>query len=171
MNETAQQYTTRILTHVEGLDALAVQADTPKKLEELVEGLSEATLCRRPALEQWSVAEIIAHLADAEIAIGWRLRLSLGSPGAPVQAFDQDSWVAALHYEKRDLRKDLNQHRVLREANLELLKTLTPEQWKQFGIHSERGQESIEHIVRMTAGHDLNHIRQIGRILGVSNVE
>lgn len=165
MNETAEQYTARILAQVEGLDPMSVQADTPTKLERLVEGIGEATLRQRPAPERWSVAEVLAHLADAEIAIGWRLRLILGSPGTLFQGFNQDSWITALHYEKRDPRRDLIQHRVLRDANIELLKTLTPEQWKQFGIHSERGQESIERIVRMTAGHDLNHIQQIEGIL------
>jgi len=46
-----------------------------------------------------------------------------------------------------------------------LLKSLTPEQWKHCGMHSERGQETIGHIVRMTAGHDINHLRQIEQIL------
>jgi hypothetical protein len=54
---------------------------------------------------------------------------------------------------------------VLREANLAMLKTLTPEQWKHSGVHSERGVETIEHMARMFAGHDLNHIAQIEQIL------
>jgi len=70
-----------------------------------------------------------------------------------------------LHYDKRDARNALEQFRVLRETNLAMLKTLTPEQWKHFGIHSERGEETIEHMVRMFAGHDLNHIAQIEGIL------
>jgi hypothetical protein len=82
-----------------------------------------------------------------------------------VSAFDQDSWVTALHYDKRDARKALDQFRVLRETNLAMLKALTPEQWKHFGIHSERGEETIEHMVKMFAGHDLNHIAQIEGIL------
>jgi hypothetical protein len=53
----------------------------------------------------------------------------------------------------------------VREANLALLKSLSPDQWKHYGQHAERGQESIEHIVRMVAGHDINHIHQIERIL------
>ncbi len=69
------------------------------------------------------------------------------------------------HYEKRDARKAIDQYRVLREANLALLKSLAPEQWKHYGMHAERGEESIELIVRMIAGHDLNHIQQIERIL------
>jgi len=50
--------------------------------------------------------------------------------------------------------------------NLALFETLTPEQWKHHGIHSERGAESVEHIVRLYAGHDLNHTRQVEQILG-----
>jgi len=97
--------------------------------------------------------------------IAFRIRLILGAPGAPIAAYDQDSWVSSGHYEKRDPRKSAEQFRVVREANLALLKSLTPEQWQQYGMHSERGQETIEHIVRMTAGHDINHLQQIERIL------
>lgn len=165
MNETVQQYTKRILAHTQGLDSLKVQAATPKKLDRLVKGVTTAKLRKRPAPEKWSVAEILAHLADTEIVVGWRMRSILGAPGTAVQAYDQNAWNASLHYDKRDPRRDLVQHRVLREANLALLKTLTPAQWKQFGMHSERGQESIEQIVKMVAGHDLNHLQQIERIL------
>jgi hypothetical protein len=56
----------------------------------------------------------------------------------------------------------------VRDANLALLKSLSPNQWKHYGQHSERGQESIEYIVRMIAGHDLNHLRQIQRILAAN---
>ena len=165
MNETVQQYTERILGYTNGEKPLKVQAATPKKLERLVKGVSPAKLRKRPGPEKWSVGEILAHLADVEIVVGWRMRSILGAPGTEVQAYDQNAWVTALHYEKRDPRASLTQMRVLREANLAMLKTLTPEQWKQFGMHSERGQETIERIVRMVAGHDLNHIQQIERIL------
>jgi len=163
--ETPQQYTQRILSHAGDQDPIKLQAATPKKLARLIKGVSPAKLRRRPAPGKWSVAEVLAHLADTEIVVGWRMRSILGQPGIAVQGYDQDAWSANLNYNKRDPKKDLIQQRVLREANLELLKTLTPEQWKQFGMHSERGQESIEHIVRMIAGHDLNHIQQIERIL------
>ncbi len=82
-----------------------------------------------------------------------------------MQAYDQNAWVISGHYEKRDPRKSIELQRTVREANLALLKSLSPEQWKHFGQHAERGQESIEHIVRMVAGHDLIHIRQIEAIL------
>jgi hypothetical protein len=142
-----------------------VQAATAKKLDRLIKGVSTAKLRKRPAPDQWSVSEIIAHLADGEIVGGFRVRLILGSPGVPIVAYDQDKWVTSGHYEKRDPRKSVEQFRVLREANLALLESLNPEQWKHCGLHSERGQESIEKIVRMFAGHDLNHLQQIEEIL------
>lgn len=166
MKETPQQYIDRILKNLDGGDPLKIQAATAKKIERLVKGVSAAKLRKRPAPGKWSVAEILAHLADAEIVGSWRMRAILGAPGTPIEAFDQDTWVAALHYGKRDPRKSLEQFRVLREANLAMLKSLTPEQWKHHGMHSERGQETIEHITRMFAGHDINHLRQIEQIVG-----
>lgn len=166
MKETPQQYTQRIVSYMAGKEPMAVQAATAKKIERLIKSVSSARLRKRPAKEKWSVSEILAHLADAEIVGSFRMRFILGAPGAPIIAFDQDSWVTSGHYDKRDAHKSLEQFRMLRQTNLALLKALTPEQWKHYGLHSERGQESIEHIVRMFAGHDLNHLQQIEQILG-----
>jgi DinB superfamily len=167
MKETPQQYTQRVTSYVEaGKKSLAVQAATAKKLEKLIKGVPTSKLRKRPAPDKWSVGEILAHLADAEIVGGFRMRLILGAPGTPIAAFDQDSWVTAGHYAKRDPRKSVEQFRASREANLALLKSLTPEQRKHYGMHAERGQETIEHIAHMFAGHDINHLRQIETILG-----
>jgi hypothetical protein len=165
MKETVQAYVQRIQGKLAGQDPLKVQAATAKKLARLIKGASPAKLRKRPAADKWSVAEIFAHLADVEIAVSWRIRLILGAPGTPVQAFDQDAWVAAGHYAKRDARKSLEQFRVLRETNLALYKMLTPEQWKHYGMHAERGEESVERIVGMLAGHDINHLEQVERLL------
>ncbi len=166
MKENVQQYIQRITGYLEGKQPLAVQAATAKKLERMIKGVPASKLRKRPAPEKWSVSEILAHLADAEIVGGFRMRLIVGAPGTPIAAFDQDSWVTSGHYDKRDPRKSVEQFRAVREANLALLKSLTPEQWKHYGMHSERGQETIEHIVRMFAGHDINHLQQIESILG-----
>jgi len=165
MPETAQQYTRRILSNALGQDPIKIQSKTNRKLGRLIKGVPTAKLRKRPAPEKWSVAEILAHLADVEIVIGWRMRSILGDPGTHVQAYDQNAWVTAGHYEKRDPHKSIELHRVVREANLALVKSISPAQWKHFGQHAERGQESIEHIVRMVAGHDINHVLQIERIL------
>lgn len=169
MSETAQQYIQRIVGNLEGQQPLKVQASTAKKIEKLLRGVPATKLRKRPAPDKWSVAEIVAHLADTEIVGGFRMRMILGAPGTPIAAFNQDAWVVAGHYDKRDVRKSLEQFRTIREGNLALLKTLTPEQWKHHGMHSERGEETIEHIVRMFAGHDINHTKQIERIVAAKS--
>jgi DinB superfamily len=168
MKETAQQYIARVTGYVAGKKPLAVQAATADKLARLIKGVPASKLKKRPAPDKWSVAEILAHLADCEIVAGWRMRLILGSPGTPILGFDQDAWADAGHYSKRDPRKSLEQFRAFRAANLSLLKSLKPEQWKHHGVHSERGIETIEHVTVMFAGHDANHMKQIEGILGKS---
>jgi hypothetical protein len=165
MSETPQQYSQRIMKMIEGKDPLKTQSATPKKLTSLVKRAAPSKLRKRPAPDKWSVAEILAHLADTEIVVGWRIRSILGAPGTPIQAFDQDAWAVAGNYAKRDPRKSIEQFRVVRDANLALYKSLSPEQWKHFGMHAERGEESLQRILHMMAGHDINHISQIERIL------
>ena len=169
MNETPQQYTQRILDHVKRKDAMKVQATTPKKLAKLIRNVSPAKLRKRHAPNQWSVTEILAHLGDAEIVTAWRIRSILGAPGTPIQAYDQDAWVAAGRYSERNPGQCLEVFRAVRDANLMVLKSLKPEQWKHHGMHAERGQETIERILHMMAGHDLNHLQQIERILAPKN--
>jgi uncharacterized damage-inducible protein DinB len=164
MQETAQQYIQRILGHVEGQNPMRVQRETPKKLAKLVKPLSKKQLLRRPAPDKWSVAEILAHLADTELVGGWRMRLILGSNGVPIQPFDQDVWAETLGYAQRDPKVSLETFRVMREANLAMLRSLPSNLWENYGMHQERGKETITHIVRMFAGHDLNHIAQIEQI-------
>jgi hypothetical protein len=171
MSETVQQYTERLLGYVEGKQSLSVLAATAGKLDRLITGVSPTELRKRPAPNKWSVSEILAHLADAEIVGAFRMRLILGAPGTPIVAYDQDDWVKSGHYDKRDPRQSLEQFRVLRDVNLALLESLEPEQWKHYGMHAERGQETIEHIARLYAGHDINHLQQIEKILhGQSSV-
>ena len=87
-----------------GQDPLKVEAGTAKKLERLIKGVPASRLRKRPAPGKWSVAEILAHLADSEVVRGWRMRQILGAPGTPIQAYDQDAWAMAGRYEKRDPR-------------------------------------------------------------------
>ena len=114
---------------------------------------------------KWSIAEIIAHLADAEIVASWRMRSVIGENGITIQPFDQDAWASVFEYRERDAKRSLELFRVLRENNLAMLKEIPRETWENYGMHLERGKESIAHLVRMFAGHDTNHVLQIERIV------
>jgi len=164
MQETPQQYMQRILGYIEGKDPLRVQQETARKLERLTKPLTKKQLARQPEPGKWSIAQILAHLADTELVAGWRMRLILGNNGAPVHAFDQNVWAETFDYSRRDPKASLETFRVLRENNLALLKSVPKNLWENYGMHQERGKETITHIVRMFAGHDLNHLGQVERI-------
>ena len=164
MQETPQQYTQRILGFVEDKEPLSIQKETAKKLDKLIKPLTRKQLTTRPAPGKWSIAEILAHLADAELVGSWRMRLILGSNGVPIQAFDQDAWATTFNYADRDPKASLETFRLLRKNNLDLLQSVPKNLWENHGMHSERGKETIAHIVRMFAGHDLNHLSQVEKI-------
>jgi len=165
MQETAEQYRQRMFVLVDGKDPVKLQSAAPARLAKLLKGVSPTRARKRPGPDKWSIAEIVVHMADTEVVFGYLIRRIVGEPGTPIDGFDQDAWLAALHYDKREIRKSFAEYRAFREANLALLKSLTPEQWKICGMHKERGPETIETVVKMFAGHDLNHFQQIERIL------
>jgi DinB superfamily len=165
MKETAQQYAQRVLSYVEGREPLRILQATPKKLAALLKGKTKKQLARRPAPERWSPAEIAAHLADAEVAIAWRFRQILSTNGVAIQGYDQNAWAATFNYAGRDPQQSVEFFSVLREANVALLQSVPEKLWENYGMHSERGRESVGRVVSMVAGHDMNHLRQIEAIL------
>lgn len=107
MRETPQQYTQRILAYADNQEPLRVRQTTPRKLSTLIRKLNKKQLTRRPAPGKWSIAEIMAHLADTELAGGWRMRMILSQNGVPLQAFDQDAWANTFNYLQRDSKSSL----------------------------------------------------------------
>jgi len=164
MQETAQQYIGRILGYVESQDAVKVQKATPAKLKKAIQGLTPTQLKWRPQPGKWSIAEIIAHLADTEIVASWRMRSVIGENGITIQPFDQDAWASAFEYQERDAKRSLEVFRILRENNLAMLNEISPATWENYGMHLERGKETIAHLTRMFAGHDINHLLQVERL-------
>src|ERR1044071_2075163 len=131
--EAAGAYKAKILRYQAGADYLALQAEAPDKLALLIAGLSAGELAHRPAPKQGSIQEIVAHLADDELVGGYRLRMILSSPGTAIQAFDQDVWARTGRYDGTDVCLSLEIFRVLRRANLALLRSLGTEEWELSG--------------------------------------
>ncbi|HEX2339350.1 MAG TPA: DinB family protein [Vicinamibacterales bacterium] len=162
--ETPQEYTKRILGNIGDRDPWSQLASTPARLRALTGPARAKALAYAPA-GRWSTAQILAHLADTEIVAAWRLRSILAMDGVDLQAFDQNTWASAFKYEQADPAESLALFEVLRSANLRLLKTVDPARHQHHGLHQERGKETIMHLVRLYAGHDLNHLGQIERLL------
>ena len=158
-------YLARIREQAQGKDPLAAQAQSPALLAELVNDIPVDRLTTRSAPGKWSVAEILAHLAEDEIATAWRYRQMVEHSGIPLPGFDQDLWANLGNYAARNPHDSLALYRLLREANLQFLRSLTTEQWEHFGIHAERGRITVRELAAHMVGHDANHIAQIKAIL------
>lgn len=166
MQETVQQYISRIRSFVGQQDPLVVLAATPEKLRSTLLSVSDDLLRRRPEPNRWSILEQVVHLSDVEIVVGYRVRAILGADdGVAIQAFDQDVWQQSLNYNARPLAPTLAAFEAARNNNVALYRTLSETQWKKYGLHSERGRESVRDMVVLAGGHDLNHLSQIGRMV------
>ena len=165
MPDTAE-YLDRIRSHVQSKDPLHLQRQTPEILAQLLANASPEQLRTQPSPGKWSIGEILAHLAEDEIATAWRYRQMVEHNGIELPGFDQDMWARQGNYASRPPHESLALFRLLREANLQFLHQLTPQQWECFGIHSERGRITVRDLAAHMAGHDANHIEQIRKILG-----
>lgn len=160
----ADRYVQHLLEILDGRDPLKTMPELPSAVETLVAGLDDETLRRPEEPGRWSVVQVVQHLADTEIVYGYRMRKILADPGTEISGYDQDAWSRTLRYESADLPMALTQLRAMRNANVGLLGSLSPEEWERAGMHSERGPESVRQISRLVAAHDFVHRSQIERI-------
>lgn len=164
MSETAQEYIKRIHRTLGDREPLQSMDAMVSELESLRPPGNDPRFNTAPA-GKWSAAQIMVHLAEGELVYSWRLRTMIADSGTNIPGFDQDTWVENSTYLQKLPQLAFDLFIILRKANLALLKALPAEKWKLFGIHSERGRESVADLTKMAAGHDLNHLKQLKELL------
>jgi hypothetical protein len=161
--ETAR-YVRALLDLLGNQDPVAVLGRTPAAIAEFVDNLRPDIATRPEAPGKWSIRDVVQHLADSELVGGFRLRLVLAQDRPTLTGYDQDLWADRLRYHEVDVRDAFEQFRILRRANLRLWEHLGPTELTRVGMHSERGDESLERMRRLYAAHDLLHLSQLQRI-------
>jgi hypothetical protein len=122
--------------------------------------ITPGELDARPAPGQWTVREIVHHLADSEMTAAIRLRRLLVEDRPAIQGYDQDEFARRLHYD-RPHETALELFKYVRAATAELLERLTPADWLREGTHSEIGRYAVTTWLEVYAGHAHTHARQI----------
>ena len=143
-------YVKRLLTNIMNRDLFEVLTEGPRLMKKALGGLKPA--------------QIVNHLADAELAMAFRFRMALAQSGTPLQAWDENLWAEHLGYEKADAKAKMESYAVLRRDHVALLKSLDKDQLERYGMHEERGKETVLRMAQLLAGHDVNHIKRIGEI-------
>ena len=125
-------------------------------------GATDEELDRRAAPDEWTAREVVHHLADSEATAYVRLRRLIAEDAPVIHGYDEPEYARRLHYD-RPITSSLAVLGAVRAASLELLESLTPEEWRRAGTHSESGPYSVEQWLEIYAGHSHDHAEQIRR--------
>jgi len=169
--DEAEAYISAILQLLGEQEPLSVLRRTPAELRQAIGERTPDELRRPERPGKWSALEVIQHLADSDLVWAYRMRLVLAEDRPRLTGYDQDLWARRLRYQDVDPDEALEQFAVLRKLNLRLLEGLDSTAFERVGIHSDRGEEQLDLMIRLYAGHDLVHLRQLARILEAGAVQ
>lgn len=145
-------------------DPVAVLRETPRRVSDLLRTMTAEQIEGKPAAGKWSVREVVCHLADCEVAWGWRMRLIYGSDNPLLQPFDQNTWARAYQGDGYTTSAATAAWSGLRQWNLALIGSLNEQQRERSGEHPELGTLTLWNVVQIAAGHDLHHQRAVETI-------
>jgi len=158
-----ESYIAAIIAKAEGRDPLEVLAETPALFAGRLSSHSDTELRSRPFDGKWTPLEVFGHLRDAEWVYGYRSRAIFCDDQPTILGMDQDKWVSRQEHNEADPAELLEEFSTLRKFNLRLWRSLTAEDLERFGVHNERGEETLGRLLPMLAGHDRWHLDQFDR--------
>jgi hypothetical protein len=132
----------------------------------LVAGVGEEQSRWKPEPAQWSILDVVNHLADEETEdFRTRLDLTLHQPDAAWPRIDPQRWVTERHYNDRDLAESLARFLACRADTVAWLAALRAPKWDQAHQHPRFGPIPAGDLMISWVAHDHIHIRQINRLL------
>ncbi len=142
---------------VEGNDILKILNQQSKQTQDILNSFSEHKGNYRYADGKWTVKEVVGHLLDTERIFAYRALCIARGEKKSLPGFDQNEYVKEGNFNSRELF-DLNyEFRLLRESNLLLLRTFTPEMLNRRGFANE-SSITVYAILFIIAGHEKHHM-------------
>jgi hypothetical protein len=149
---------------------LAVLRSTPAVLDTLGRDLPSEAWTKRPEPGEWSLTEILCHLRDVEIEVNLpRVQLLLEQNNPFLPGKDTDPWAVQRHYVRQDGIQALHKFTTARLELLDLLEAVQPEDWNRPARHAIFGPTWLAELVRINAGHDRLHVRQVEGALSATS--
>lgn len=138
-------------------------ASGPAKIAAAWKSASPKQRAFREAPGKWSLQEVVCHLLDVEITLGWRLRHIVGDDDPRIVPFDQDKWAERLFYSRLDPKLCLKAYAALRECTVEIARGLDADQLAREALHPEYGTISAAWVIERFTQHDATHLEQMAR--------
>jgi len=116
----------------------------------------------KPEPAEWSVHEVLVHLADSESNAALRARMLIVEPGGTLMGYDQDRWAAELDYHEQSHEDALEVTRLVRRTTYALLKKQPDEVFSHSVRHPEYDEPyTFEKWLDIYSAHIPGHIEQI----------
>lgn len=150
-------------------DPIAVLESTYADIARLTAEMPKEQFALRRPEGRWNAREIVCHMADCETVYNFRLKQALAEDNPVQQPWDQNRWAA--RYTNTDFDSALRLWQAARQWTLLLITSLTAAERERPTHHPERGAMVLWTIVETIAGHDINHLGQLERLLGTYRAE
>lgn len=145
--------------------AVSSLAATGAAIRALVEGLSPEDARWKPAVDRWSILEVVNHLIDEEVEdFRARLDVILHHPEQDFAPIDPERAVIARRYADRDLAGSVERFLKERDESLRWLRSLRSPDLDRTKRHASLGTMSGRQMLASWVAHDLHHVRQITRL-------
>jgi hypothetical protein len=145
-------------------EPVSAMRDTAARIRAVVGAWRPDQFDRSYAPGKWTARQILVHLAQSEIALGYRARMALTTSGYAAQSFDQDAWMAR---ETTTTGHDaLDAFLGLAAMNIALFASLSEADKASTLAHPEYGSLTVDWIIHQMAGHQIHHLKQLEQIAG-----
>ena len=115
----------------------------------------------RPTPDQWTIHEIIIHIADSEANSFARCRRLIAEPGSTVMAYDEMAWARALDYHSQSTDDAVELFRWLRGNSYKLVARQPETVWSHTIEHPENGTMTMDDWLDTYARHVTDHVAQM----------
>jgi hypothetical protein len=154
--------TTPYSADLDNREPLSAMRDSVARIRAIVGGWRPDQFSRSYAPGKWDAGQILTHLAQSEIALGFRARMALTTPGYAAQSFDQDTWMAR---ESATSGHDaLDAFVGVAAMNIALFASLSESDRAITMSHPEYGVLTVDWILHQMAGHQIHHLKQLEQI-------
>lgn len=137
----------------------------PRRVAELVSGLSPAELAARPPDGEWSVAQNVHHLADSHINSYVRCKLMATEENPTLKPYDEAAWANLSDGAAADVDDSLTLLEALHARWVRFWETLPDDAWQRTGRHPDSGEVTLARQLELYAEHGEAHLDQIRRAL------